>query len=316
MSENIEHSEFKTFLSKVDLHEKCCNFLTNGITRIEHLQDIKEDDIGQLNLTVFEWRRLQREVTAWKSKVSTKETAADKPGFKTSSASEIIALPKAFRDSFHTRDGKGHIVVSVEQLKRKFKNLWYELPLNPSQVFSNSVILKMAQERMQHEKSLRACEMWCRAQRKKRTVVMLAAAQKPVISKWTHYFKSQSIVGLCEIADVQYPAVVDFMKIKKDKSCIPPKALYEMFGLYLVLLEEASAFSDDALGKCNQYVTDCLIGGGETPKRGTKICISKSLTIHEQNKLWLNIHHNYQLQKITQNGLDNLDLNNPNHNQQ
>ncbi|CAB4011703.1 Hypothetical predicted protein [Paramuricea clavata] len=102
----------------------------------------------------------------------------------------------------------------------------------------------MAQERLQYEKSLRVCEMWCRDQRKKRTCVMLAAAQKTVISTWTDYYKSQSIVGLCEIADKQYPAVVDFMETRKDKSCIPPKAFYEMLGLYVAMLEEASAFSD------------------------------------------------------------------------
>lgn len=99
---------------------------------------------------------------------------------------------------------------------------------------------------------------------------MLAAAQKAVISTWTNYYKSQSVVGLCEIADKQYPAVVDLMKTRKDKS-IPPKALYEMFGLYLAMLEEASAFSDQALGKCSQYATDCLISGGERPKRGTNL---------------------------------------------
>ncbi len=54
--ENIdEHSKFKTFLSKVSLPEKCGNFVSNGITQIEHLQDIKEDDIGVLSLMVFKW---------------------------------------------------------------------------------------------------------------------------------------------------------------------------------------------------------------------------------------------------------------------
>ena len=57
------------------------------------------------------------------------------------------------------------IGVSIESLKRKYKALWYENPVNPTQIFSNSFILQMAAQRMQFEKTLRSCELWCRKQR-------------------------------------------------------------------------------------------------------------------------------------------------------
>jgi len=48
-----EANEFSAFLKKVSLEEKLENFQSNGLKRIEHLQDIQEKDIGVLGLTVF-----------------------------------------------------------------------------------------------------------------------------------------------------------------------------------------------------------------------------------------------------------------------
>ena len=89
------------------------------------------------------------------------------PAYKTSTASKVISLPKTFKNFFETRDGQGNIVVSTEPLKRKFEDLWYENPCTPAQEFSNSIILQMAEQRMQHEKRKRDCELWCRKQRGK-----------------------------------------------------------------------------------------------------------------------------------------------------
>ena len=114
--ENNEKCEFQAFLSELSLEGKLGNFTANGITRMEHLQDVKEEDsTNLLNLTVFEWRRLQRKFEEWKNAKkgnNTAKTTASKPAYKTSSASEVIELPKPFQNAFNTRGGMGHIVVS------------------------------------------------------------------------------------------------------------------------------------------------------------------------------------------------------------
>lgn len=184
-----EENEFSEFLKKVSLEEKLKNFQSNGLKRIEHLQDIQEKDIGVLGLTVFEWRRLQREITTWNTKGKEKSASTQRNGaaFRTSSASTVVSLPKSFKNFFQTRDGQGNVVVSIEALKKKFKNLWYENPINPTQVFSNSFMLQMAEQRMQFEKTHRGCELWCRNQRSKRIHFLPAAAKRPVINTWNHY---------------------------------------------------------------------------------------------------------------------------------
>ena len=65
----VEGKEYqlKAFLKKLSLEDKFNNFQSNGLSQIEHLQDIHEKDIDMLGLTVFEWRRLQREITTWRS---------------------------------------------------------------------------------------------------------------------------------------------------------------------------------------------------------------------------------------------------------
>ncbi|CAB4033719.1 Hypothetical predicted protein [Paramuricea clavata] len=145
-----------------------------------------------LGLTVFEWRRLQREITTWKSEEESAKIGNAKTSvaaFKTSSA-----FSASLSNFFRTRNGQGNIVVSVESLKRKYKALWFENPVNPTQVFSNSFILQMAEQRMQFEKTLRSSELWCRKQKSTRISFLLALTKTPVISTWNQYYKLQSIM--------------------------------------------------------------------------------------------------------------------------
>ena len=62
-----KENQLKAFLKKLSLEDKFKNFQSNGLSQIEHLQDIHEKDIDMLGLTVSEWRRLQREITTWRS---------------------------------------------------------------------------------------------------------------------------------------------------------------------------------------------------------------------------------------------------------
>ena len=89
------------------------------------------------------------------------------------SSSIVLSLPKVMKDFVQTRDGQGHVVVRTESLKRQFKNLYYESPVPPTQVFSNSFILQMTGERMKYSSSLRDCELWGRKERSKRTNLLL-----------------------------------------------------------------------------------------------------------------------------------------------
>ena len=63
---------------------------------------------------------------------------------KTSSSSVVVSLPKVMKNFVRTRDGMGNVIVKTDSLKSQFKNLYYESPVNPTQVFSNSFILHMA----------------------------------------------------------------------------------------------------------------------------------------------------------------------------
>jgi hypothetical protein len=103
----LEIPELKQFLEKLSLDGKYELFLANGIKQVEHLRDIQESDITLLELTVFEWRRLQRETqqTLEDTTRSVKKTSI--PAYKTSTASKVISLPKTFKNFFETRDGQG-----------------------------------------------------------------------------------------------------------------------------------------------------------------------------------------------------------------
>ena len=136
-----KENQLKAFLKKLSLEDKFKNFQSNGLSQIEHLQDIHEKDIDMLGLTVFEWRRLQREITTWRSEEESAKIGNAKTSvaaFKTSSASTVISLPNSLSNFSGTRDGQGNIVVSIESLKRKYKALWYEESCQ-----SNSNILQL-----------------------------------------------------------------------------------------------------------------------------------------------------------------------------
>ena len=111
------------------------------------------------------------------------------------------------KDFLQTRDGQGHVVVQAQTLERKFKNLYYESPVNPTQVFSNSFILQMAGERMKFSKSLRDCELWCRKERSKRTNLLMGTSKSPTIDNWTTYYQNQSPYGIVKIAKSRYPEI-------------------------------------------------------------------------------------------------------------
>ena len=276
----LEIPELKQFLEKLSLDGKYELFLANGIKQVEHLRDIQESDITLLELTVFEWRRLQRETqqTLEDTTRSVKKTSI--PAYKTSTASKVISLPKTFKNFFETRDGQGNIVVSTEPLKRKFKDLWYENPCTPAQEFSNSIILQMAEQRMQHEKRKRDCELWCRKQRAKRIYFLLATTEQPLVfSTWTHYFKNQSIMGKLGLIKEQYPTLATFIddlgNDAVDNVSISALGMYDALCQVVGKLEEVSTFCDTAIGKCEEEISSCLINTDGQPKRGINPNIKK-----------------------------------------
>ena len=100
-----------------------------------------------------------------------------------------------------------HVVVQTQSLKRQFKNLYYESPVTPTQVFSNSFILQMAGERMKFSSSLRDCELWCRKERSKRTNLLLGTEKSPTIDSWTPYYQNQSPHAILKITKSRYPEI-------------------------------------------------------------------------------------------------------------
>ena len=123
------------------------------------------------------------------------------------SSSIVLSLPKVMKDFVQTRDGQGHVVVRTESLKSQFKNLYYESPVTPRQVFSKSFILQMAGERMKYSRSLRDCELWCRKERSKLINLLFGTAKSPTIDSWTPYYHKQSPYGILKIARSRYPDI-------------------------------------------------------------------------------------------------------------
>jgi hypothetical protein len=275
-SDQSSESDLHTFLRSISLGNKYPVLFENGLKEVEHLKDVEESDIAHLSLTVFEFRHMRREIEPWLKKrqggdiniVSHGHRSI--PQYKTSSTSTVITLPKAFRNIVQTRDGQGNIVVSTNSLKKKFKNLWYENPVNPNQTFSNSFILGMAEQRMQFEKSLRDCELWCRKQRSMRIQFLLASARNNVVLHWNSYYKRHSVLGMCQIAEERYSAVSAFLSntSSEDKETeLPPKSMYEMLCNYVGLIEDASNFSTAMLAKLDDEVQACSNRNG-VAKRG------------------------------------------------
>jgi len=185
-----KENTFYTWLKSASLEKFNETFSEAGITEVSHLEDVKEEDAASLGLSKFEQRRLVRLFADYKtqSKQSSQEKtveARNNATFRTFSSSVVLTLPKAMRNFVQTRDGQGNVVVQTESLKRQFQNLYYESPVNPTQVFSNSFILQMAAERMKRSSSKRECELWCRKERSKRTNLLMAIAKSPTIDAWT-----------------------------------------------------------------------------------------------------------------------------------
>lgn len=151
-------STFYKWLKSASLDKHHRRLSGNGITEICHLEDVKEDDAESLGLTKFKYRRLARlnaDFKAQSEQCSHGNSATSTAAFKTSSSLIVLSLPKVMKDFVQTRDGQGHVVVGTESLKRQFKNLYYQSPVTPTQVFSNSFILQMAGKRIKYSSSLR-----------------------------------------------------------------------------------------------------------------------------------------------------------------
>lgn len=221
-------------MNRISLEDYLNVFRKQGILKIEHFQDIEEDDFTVFGLSKFQWRRLKREFSDWKaSKESgTKKDSATTAcaSYKTSTSSVVLPMHPGFKNYFQTRDGQGNIVVSARSLQNMFKNLWYQNPLNPFQNFSNSFILQMAEYCMYFCKSVRECELWCRKMRQQPVTLMIAAAQPSVVRNWTSYYKTQSVRGLYQQAGERYPEVQSFLDHDEGKEI--PRQLFDFLCKY------------------------------------------------------------------------------------
>ena len=228
----VEESTVYKWLKSASLDKHYRRLSENGITEICHLEDVKEDDAESLGLTKFEYRRLARlyaDFKAQSEQCSHGKSATSKAAFKTSSSSIVLTLPKVMKDFVQTCDGQGHVVVRTESLKRQFKNLYYESPVTPTQVFSNSFFLQMAGERMKYSSSLRDCELWCRKERSKRTN-----------DGWTPYYQNQSPYGILKIARSRYPDIA----ASEENGVQPGKSQYAHLCKFFERCQDALALAN------------------------------------------------------------------------
>lgn len=149
--------------------------------------------------------------------------------------------------------------MSAKSLWLKFKNLWYENPLNPVQTFSNSFILQMAEYYMQFSKNLRDCELWYRKMRQHRISLMVASSQPLVISKWSPYYRRQSVWGLHQEMCERYPEVQSCLEINAEDEQKVPRCMYDSLCKFTEGLEKAHTLANESLLKCDGEIASCAI---------------------------------------------------------
>lgn len=154
-----------------------------------------------------------------------------------------------FKNFFQTRDGQGNIVIPSNTLKTKFKNLWYNNPLNPFQQFSNAFILAMAEYRLQFEANLRSCELWCR----KMCVERMCTTKCSI--KMEYLLQEE---GLRQITKERYPEVAQKLaNYEEGGSSKVSHFLYDCLCKYEEGLEEAEALAKESVQKCEAQITFC-----------------------------------------------------------
>ncbi len=246
---------FYNWLKNASLGQYHQQLISNGITEISHLEDIREEDSELLGLSKFEFRRLIRLYANFKTEAARREEIVHpKAVFKTSSLSVVVSLPKTMKDYVQTRDGLGNVVVRTDSLKRQFRNLYYKMPLNPTQELSNSFVLQMAAERLKFSKSLRECELWCRKAHLKRINILLGIAKSPTIDNWSLYYKNQSAHGIIQIMELQYPEVV----VLKQSDSRPGMKHYQHICKFYEGCQDALKLANTNVEKCQNEIDETL----------------------------------------------------------
>ena len=258
-----------SWLKEASLENFYQTFVNNGLTEVSHIQDVQEEDALSFGLSKFQSRRLLRCFTEYKAQQENarKSSLVSKTTLKTSSSSVVIALPKAMRNFVETRDGNGHTVVNTESLKRTFRNLYYQSPVTPNQIFSNSFILKMATERLTYSKSLRDCENWCRKERWTRIKLLMGVTKPPTMNSWTPHHTKQSVYGCIEIAKNCYPEIV---ALKENDINNPGKTYHEHVCKFLEMCQEALSLANENLTICTNEIERTMkeSTNGKTVKEG------------------------------------------------
>ena len=179
-----------------------------------------------------------------------------KTTLKTSSSSVVVSVPKVMKNFVRTRDAMGNVTVKTGSLKSQFKNLYYESPVNATQLFSNSFILHMAAERMKFSKSLRECELWCRKERSKRISLLLGTSKSPTIDNWSQYYKKQSAYGIIEISKARCPEIVAL----KENDAQPGKKHYEHLCKFFECCQDAVSLANSNVEKCKAEIEKTVEG--------------------------------------------------------
>ena len=231
-NKTIETEFLEEFLAKHSLSTFADKMRESGITEVQHLEDVDENDaVSDFGMSKFQARRLLRAFHEWKL-VKTKGGVPyiNAPSLITNSKAVVVTLPPAFQGFFGTSDGGKSVIVSSKMLERKWDVLWYEKPLNPFQNASNSFILKMCESKQYMFRTQRECEAWARKERERRIELLLAVERNT--KGWTAYYMKKSIYGNISILQEKYPVVAVLVE---DNVC---KADYESCALYKDKIDE------------------------------------------------------------------------------
>ena len=174
--------ELENWLRKVDLQTFNEQFVKEGCSKLEHLVDVKEEDLKIMGLSNLQIRRFFRERA-----VVLPSLQPELPRVTTKSTERLtVHMPSPVF---------GHKVkdVSKEELIREYEELYYKVPQNYKQHECNSFVLKMLKAAEWRFSTKRSLMDWGRKERDLRWNTILSFSSLNDVSGETKYFQQQCI---------------------------------------------------------------------------------------------------------------------------
>ena len=266
------------FLSTCNLKSFIDQFVEEGITRIEDIEDLTSSKLADFGFSETQTLRLFRYFNQWKSSPSGETVQAavdpgqsapeteiqdkvmDKPEKQGHSQliKEKVSVPLG--QGFFNKLGGSGTAMDKNQLKKLYKGLWYENPNTLKHKLSNSFILEMTHSRFTNFKTQRELEAWARKEREARLEILFAVHDlDDRLARESAYFKNKNILWQMSQLKLKYPVV---------NAIVFPvsRANAEFMSLYVTELKPILNKVNSLLEKCQSAFDSTFSSQGNVPQ--------------------------------------------------